>query len=65
MAKYINPFTDAVFQKLESIADVGNMTRAERLQYDESLKKSPIKCIIFHVYLQIPKINRIFAAELH
>ena len=29
----------AVFQKLESIADVGGMTRAERLQYDEALKK--------------------------
>ena len=29
----------AVFQKLESIADVGAMTRAERLQYDEALKK--------------------------
>ena len=29
----------AVFKKLESIADVGNMTRAERLQYDEALKK--------------------------
>ena len=28
-----------VFQKLESIADVGGMTRAERLQYDEALKK--------------------------
>ena len=28
MAKYINPFTD-----------VGGMTRAERLQYDEALKK--------------------------
>ena len=29
----------AVFQKLESIADVSGMTRAERLQYDEALKK--------------------------
>ena len=29
----------AVFQKLESIAGVGGMTRAERLQYDEALKK--------------------------
>ena len=29
----------AVFKKLESIADVGGMTRAERLQYDEALKK--------------------------
>ena len=29
----------AVFQKLESIADVDGMTRAERLQYDEALKK--------------------------
>ena len=29
----------AVFKKLESIADVGRMTRAERLQYDEALKK--------------------------
>ena len=29
----------AVFKKLESIADVGAMTRAERLQYDEALKK--------------------------
>lgn len=29
----------AVFQKLESIADVGGMTRAERLQYDEALRK--------------------------
>ena len=29
----------AVFQKLESIADVGGMTRDERLQYDEALKK--------------------------
>ena len=28
MAKYINPFTD-----------VGGMTRVERLQYDEALKK--------------------------
>ena len=28
----------AVFKKLESIADVGGMTRAERLQYDEALK---------------------------
>ena len=30
----------AVFKKLESIADVGAMTRSERLQYDEALKKS-------------------------
>ena len=29
----------AVFKKLESIADVGGMSRAERLQYDEALKK--------------------------
>ena len=29
----------AVFKKLESIADVGGMTRAERLKYDEALKK--------------------------
>ena len=29
----------AVFKKLESIADVGAMTRADRLQYDEALKK--------------------------
>ena len=29
----------AAFKKLESIADVGGMTRAERLQYDEALKK--------------------------
>ena len=29
----------AVFKKLESIADVRAMTRAERLQYDEALKK--------------------------
>ena len=29
----------AVFKKLESIADVSGMTRAERLQYDEALKK--------------------------
>ena len=29
----------AVFKKLESIGDVGGMTRAERLQYDEALKK--------------------------
>ena len=29
----------AVFKKLESIADVGAMARAERLQYDEALKK--------------------------
>ena len=29
----------AVFQKLESIADVGGMTRDERLQYDEALRK--------------------------
>ena len=29
----------AVFKKLESIADVGGMTCAERLQYDEALKK--------------------------
>ena len=29
----------AVFQKLESIADVSGMTRAERLQYDEALRK--------------------------
>ena len=29
----------AVFQKLESIADVSGMTRAERLQYDKALKK--------------------------
>ena len=29
----------AVFKKLESIADVGGMTRAERLQYDEAVKK--------------------------
>ena len=29
----------AVFQKLESIADVSGMTRAERIQYDEALKK--------------------------
>ena len=27
------------FKKLESIADVSAMTRAERLQYDEALKK--------------------------
>ena len=52
MAKYINLLKNmetlnrlpwaaqsAVFQKLESIADVGGMTRAERLQYDEALKK--------------------------
>ena len=29
----------AVFKKLESIADLSAMTRAERLQYDEALKK--------------------------
>ena len=29
----------AVFKKLESIADVSAMNRAERLQYDEALKK--------------------------
>ena len=29
----------AVFKKLESITDVSAMTRAERLQYDEALKK--------------------------
>ena len=29
----------AVFRKLESIADVGSMSRAERLKYDEALKK--------------------------
>ena len=29
----------AVFKKLESIADVGAMNRAERLKYDEALKK--------------------------
>ena len=29
----------AVFKKLESIADVSGMTRAERLQYDEARKK--------------------------
>ena len=29
----------AVFKKLESIADVGSMSRSERLKYDEALKK--------------------------
>ena len=29
----------AVFKKLESIADVGAMSRDERLKYDESLRK--------------------------
>ena len=29
----------AVFKKLESIADVGALSRAERLKYDEALKK--------------------------
>ena len=29
----------AVFRKLESIADVSGMSRDERLQYDEALKK--------------------------
>ena len=29
----------AVFKKLESIADVGAMSRSERLKYDEALKK--------------------------
>ena len=29
----------AVFRKLDSIADVGSMSRAERLKYDEGLKK--------------------------
>ena len=28
-----------VFKKLESITDVGSMSRAERLKYDEALKK--------------------------
>ena len=28
-----------VFKKLESIIDVGSMSRAERLKYDEALKK--------------------------
>ena len=28
-----------MFKKLESIADVGAMSRAERLKYDEALKK--------------------------
>ena len=36
----------AVFKKLESIADVGGMTRAERLQYDEVCRKI-IKNIFF------------------
>ena len=52
MAKYINLLKNmetlnrlpwaaqsAIFKKLDSIADVGGMTRAERLQYDEALKK--------------------------
>ena len=30
---------DAVVKKLESIADVGAMSRDERLKYDESLRK--------------------------
>ena len=29
----------AVFKKLESLADVGALSRAERLKYDEALKK--------------------------
>ena len=39
VAKNIDSFTDIVFKKLESRADVGGMNRPERLQYDEALKK--------------------------
>ena len=35
----LNVRAENALKKLESIADVSGMTRAERLQYDEALKK--------------------------
>lgn len=38
MSKFINPFTDVCFMKVEDIVDIASMSKEERIRYDESIK---------------------------
>ena len=38
MSKFINPFTDVCFMKVEDIGDIAFMSKGERIRYDESIK---------------------------
>lgn len=38
MSKFINPFTDVCFMKLEDIVDIASMSKEDRIRYDESIK---------------------------
>lgn len=38
MSKFINPFTDVGFMKVEDIVDIASMSKEDRIRYDESIK---------------------------
>ena len=38
MSKFINPFTDVCFMKVEDIVDIASMRKEDRIRYDESIK---------------------------
>ncbi len=38
MSKFINPFTDVCFMKVEDIVDIASMSKEDRIRYDESIK---------------------------
>jgi len=38
MSKFINPFTDVCFMKVENIVDIASMSKEDRIRYDESIK---------------------------
>ena len=39
MGRFINPFTDVGFKRLEEITEVASLSKHERLKYDEGLRK--------------------------
>ena len=38
MSKFINPFTDVCFMKVEDIVDIASVSKEDRIRYDESIK---------------------------
>lgn len=45
MARFINPFIDIGFKRLEQIADVASLSRKERMKYDEGLQKEKTETV--------------------
>lgn len=38
MSKFINPFTDVCFMRVEDITDIASLSKEDRIRYDESIK---------------------------